>query len=483
MAAAGDPPAKNAREDRPAGPAAPRTSGLDQSIQEPAPPPAREEPAADDGTAPWRVRADLTGGEDEFTSVAFTPDGRVLATASRGGSVQLWDAPSGKEVRRLNVGSPVYAAAFSPDGKVLATGGGAREGPGQGKLWDVSTGKELAAFEGQKDEGNPLVQFRNIARPTVTSVAFSPDGNSLGYGTRGRHVAIWDVGQRRQRTNMTTSSGVVFCVAFSPDGRLFAAAGGAEFIDQGNQTGVIQLYEATTGKPVATLKGSGDTVTSVAFAPDGKRLASGGFDKSVQMWDVATGREVWRSEGPSRVVRSVAFSPDGRTVASGSFDGSVNVWDAATGKQMATLQGPGGGILSVAFSPDGRLLAGAGGEPGEPGRARLWEVGRAPARSGQAKGPLDRLDKLLGELLDSKRSDEEIVEALYLATLARLPTEAETKPFMKHAGGANRRQAFKEVLWALVNSKEFAQRLKEWGALHPENVGDFLKNLNEQSRE
>jgi RNA polymerase sigma factor (sigma-70 family) len=488
VVAAGDPPPKNTSDDRPPSPAAPRTSGLDQSVHEPTPVPIREEPAPEDKSAPWRERFTIEGGQDEFTSVQFTPDARLLAAASLGGSVQLLDPASGRELRRFETGAPVYSVSFSPDGKVLATGGGARQGTGQGKLWDVSTGKELAAFEGQQEQADPLIRTRNISQPTVTSVAFDPYGTSLGYGTRGRNVAIWDVGQRRQRTSMTTSVGVVFSVAFSPDGKLFAAGGGNEFLDEGNKTGGVELFDAATGKPVAALKGVGDTVTSVAFAPDGKRLASGGFDKAVRLWDVATGRELWRSEGPSRVVRGVAFSPDGRIVASGSFDGTVKLWDAATGKELATLQGPGGGVMSVAFSPDGRLLASGGGEPGKPGRARLWEVKRQPARSGggpaaQPKGPLDRLDRLLEQLLESKRSDEEVVEALYLATLARLPTESETKPILKHVGETSRQRGFKDALWALVNSREFAQRLKEWASLDPGNLPDFLKKLNEQIRE
>jgi hypothetical protein len=134
--------------------------------------------------------------------------------------------------------------------------------------------------------------------------------------------------------------------------------------------------------------------------------------------------------------------------------------------------------MSVAFSPDGRLLAAAGGKAGQPGQAVLWEVGGAPPARGAAVG---RLDRLLDELLKSKRSDEQVLEALYLATLARLPTEAEMKPILEHVAKKDRQEAFKDALWALVNTNEFREHLKEWGALNPANVGDFLRQINEKA--
>jgi hypothetical protein len=95
-------------------------------------------------------------------------------------------------------------------------------------------------------------------------------------------------------------------------------------------------------------------------------------------------------------------------------------------------------------------------------------------------GPVGRLDRLLDELLKSNRSDEQILEALYLATLARLPSDGETKALLQHVSRPDRREGFKNALWALINTKEFGDRLKEWGALNPGNVGDFLRKLNEQ---
>jgi WD40 repeat protein len=257
----------------------------------------------------------------------------------------------------------------------------------------------------------------------------------------------------------------VFAVAFSPDGKLLASAGGEEFVKPGNKSGEIRVWDVASDREVLTLQGSGDTATSVGFAPDGRTLASGGFDKTVRTWDIASGKERWRSAGHNGVVRSVAFSPDAKTLASGGFDGTVRVWDAGTGKELAVLKGMSGGVMSVAFSPDGRLLAAAGGEPGKSGWARLWAVAgpRPPRPAGPraASGDrldqqLDRLDKLLQELAESKRGDQQAVEALYLATLTRFPSPSESEIALSHlTKQKDRREGLADVLWALVNTKEF----------------------------
>jgi hypothetical protein len=288
---------------------------------------------------------------------------------------------------------------------------------------------------------------------------------------------------------------VVFCVAFSPDGKLLASAGGEEFLKNEDRAGEVNLWDVTTGKELRRL-GTVSTVTSVAFSPDGTRLATGSVDKTVVVWDIASGRGRSHHTGQTGVVRCVAYSPDGRTLASGNFDGTVKVWETATGKppvrirdvdesrapsmgafsalgkELATLKGLGGPVLSVAFSPDGKVLAEAGGQPGKPGRALLWSVGGpAPARPRAAADRLDqhldRLGKLLREVLQSNRSDEQAVEVLYLAALARFPSEAEKMDALKHlASQRDRREALANVLWVLVNSRELGAS------------GDVLQKLN-----
>jgi RNA polymerase sigma factor (sigma-70 family) len=485
-----NPRAKEARDDQPRKEEASKNgldqtdapkSGLDQSPREPTPAPKKEEPAPEAKPGTWQERANFVWTKDEFTSVKFSPDGRLLATGSRDGSVQLWEVASAKELRRLEAGASVYSVAFSPDGKLLATGGGERDKSGVGKLWDLSTGAESGSFGGSNELPKIEVNFRNPAPSpgTITSVAFAPDGQTLAFATREMAAVIWDIGRRQSRASVRTNGMTAFCVAFSPDGKLVASAGGAEFVGQRNMPGQILLIDAATGKELLGMR-PGDTATSVAFAPDGKTLATGGFDKTVRIWDVATGREVRQSAGHSDVVRSVAFSPDGRTLASGGFDGTVRVWHAASGKEVAILKGVGGGVMSVAFSPDGRLLAAAGGEPGKSGQARLWTVpAQTPQRPAGSRmsgdrldQQLDRLDRLLQELVASKRSDEQAVEALYLATLTRFPADSEKKMALDHlAKQKDRQEGLANVLWALVNSKEFAGST-------PENLSETLKKLN-----
>jgi RNA polymerase sigma factor (sigma-70 family) len=430
----------------------PPPSGLDQATRpdEPAPTPRKETaPAAKTGS--WQERATLTGQQEEFMAVAFSPDARLLVTAALDGNLQLWDVASAKELRRIVAGSSVYSVAFSPDGKLLASGGGERGKFGTVKLWDLATGKQIASLEGHAD--------------LVVSVAFAPDARTLAAAGRDGALELWDVGQGKTRADIKGHAATVFAVAFSPDGKLLASAGGEELVKPGNKSGEIRVRDTAGGREVLVLQGSGDTVTSVAFAPDGRALASGGFDKTVRNWDITSGKERWRSVGHDGVVRSVAFSPDAKTLASASFDGTVRVWDAATGKEVAMLKGMAGGVMSVAFSPDARLLAAAGGEPGKPGWARLWAVAaptpQTPAGPRGAYGDrldqhLERLNKLLQELVDSKRSDQQVVEALYLATLTRFPAPSESEIALDQlARQKDRREGLTNILWALVNTKEF----------------------------
>jgi WD40 repeat protein len=318
---------------------------------------------------------------------AFSPDGKVLATGNWQMSVRLWEAASGKEIRRLP--GKHYLIALCEGGKVLMTRHG--RDPYHLHLWDVATGKELrtlpipefrqytevspdgkvlvtAAYKGKvvylHDPGTGA-ETHNLGAGGVVALALSPDGKTVAALGQDNLIRLWDTATARElrplEAPVTFQDGDIAPLAFSPDGKLLAAA----LSDK-----VIRLWDLTTGKERESLKGHGGKVHALAFSPDGKTLASGGRDHPVRLWEVASGKERPCEERHHSWLEAVAFTPDGCTVFSSAQDNTIRRWDVATGKEVAPLGGHDYWIFSAALSPDGKLLATGAAD----GTIRLWNA-------------------------------------------------------------------------------------------------------------
>ena len=324
------------------------------------------------------------GHSVKVLSVAFSPDGNLIASGSADATIKLWNR-NGRLLRTFNGHTGMVASiAFSPDGRTILSGGSDfRSLDNTLKLWDVATGKEIRTFTGHPTQvksvvfspdgllaltgnGDKTLELWNVATgqamrtftghsESVNSVAFSPDGRTVVSGSSDKTIKLWDVTTTKELISFTELFWVS-SVAFSPDGRTVLSGTGSD-----NKDIKVKLREVTTGKIVREFTGSTKDVYTVAFSPNGKNILSGGEDRTIRLWDIGTGTEIKAFKGHSRDVNAVAFSPDGRYILSGGgefiegCDCSLKLWDVASGRELVVFEDS-TGVMNVAYSSDGRSI-------------------------------------------------------------------------------------------------------------------------------
>jgi WD40 repeat protein len=291
--------------------------------------------------------------------IAFLPDGAELLTVGAENVLQLRKVPSGELERTIgDAGTVIRSVAISPNQRLMASAGS----DAMVRLWDFPDGRESRTLKGQT--------------AVIQSIAFSPDGSKLAGGSSDKTVRIWDVKSGRteltfhqpgKRAGARPSAGIpgmVFAVAFSPDGTLLASGGG----DGAGEYGELLLWDLKRKQMRQSLLGAGEQqVWALAFTPDGKRLVSGQVNGKVKMFDVASGAMAGELEA-GESLRAIAISPDGSILATGTVQ-SIKLWDPAKQVLKRTLESPNDFMTgTLAFSPDGKWLASEGR------RVRLWEI-------------------------------------------------------------------------------------------------------------
>ncbi|WP_254563534.1 WD40 repeat domain-containing protein [Oscillatoria sp. HE19RPO] len=311
---------------------------------------------------------DVTGVShtDAVTSVGFSNDGNLIASASRDSTVKLWKRDGSLYKTLTGHTNSIYSATFSPDSQLVATASHDQTV----KLWRVSDGSLVRTFQGHTD--------------SVNWVTFSPDGQTLASASDDKTVKLWSLEGTLQQT-LKVHTDWVTALAFSPDGRHLVSAGVDHTIS------VTNLEENNT----QTWKAHDDIVFSLSFSPDGRWFASAGDDNAIKIWKL-DGTPIKTLKGHSGRVTSVNFSPDGMTLASASWDKTIRLWTLKDTflQVLAGEVGHKGRISSISLSPTGKQLASASWDK----TVKIWslEPGRTPSAVTTLQAPEGHSDRVFG---------------------------------------------------------------------------------------
>src|SRR5947209_6210772 len=314
----------------------------------------------------------LQTGGGWILTIAWSTDGRVLASGGMDSVIRLWDGEQGTLLQELHGHrGQINKLAFAPDATLLASGSSDQAV----KLWEVETGACRTTLEGHTGmvtglawapDGSTLAsasydttirlwdsqswQCRHILqghRDAVMSLAFLPTGERLLSGSLDRTLRTWDVTSGQHVRTMQGYALALSSLSWSPDGR---------FLVSGSSEGTLTLWEVIAQTPVRVLRGHRQWVSAVAWSRATHRIASGSADHTVRLWDAVTGVCTHILQGHTDRVCSVDWSPDGSMLASGSYDGSVRLWETQAGASWVEIERA-GVVNAVAWSPDGTLIA------------------------------------------------------------------------------------------------------------------------------
>lgn len=277
-------------------------------------------------------------------SLDFSPDGKTLASGCRDSTARLWDIDTGQCMNTLREHEhEVWSVAFSPDAEILATGCD----DNKVRLWDVNTGDHINIFEGHTDD--------------VISAIFSLNGLELLTGSHDRKIKLWDIETGECKKTYEGHDDGVRSLSLCSNGQMFVSS---------SNDGTIRLWDINTGECLKVFQGHSNAVWSVAFCSQSNIIASGSNDRTVRLWDINTGECLKVFRGHSNMINSIAYSPQRNILASGCYDQTIRLWDTNTHECLKIFQGYSNQSLSVVFNSDSQIIASGGHDC----KIRLWNV-------------------------------------------------------------------------------------------------------------